>query len=84
MIHFVLGSIKKIGRFGGKAIQYFKVITALALILGMLIANIVQPGAGINADPAGRERGAVAPIAKNGQPQPTVQFIAAISPLVGG
>lgn len=84
MIHFVLGSIKKIGRLGGKSIQYFKVITALALILGMVIANIVQPGAGINAAPESRERGAVAPIAEKGQPQTTVPFIAAISPLLGG
>jgi aerobic C4-dicarboxylate transport protein len=73
-------SLKKVGRVGGKAILYFEVITTLALILGMLVANIVQPGAGINADLASFDSGAVARIAQKAQPQTTMQFIVAIIP----
>jgi aerobic C4-dicarboxylate transport protein len=73
-------SLKKVGRVGGKAILYFEVITTLALILGMVVANVVQPGAGINADLASLDSGAVAQIAQKAQPQTTMQFILAIIP----
>ncbi len=42
------GDIKKAGRVGGKAIIYFEVVTSLALVIGLITANIVKPGAGIN------------------------------------
>ena len=41
------GDLKKAGRIGGKAILYFEIVTSLALILGMVIANLVKPGEGI-------------------------------------
>jgi aerobic C4-dicarboxylate transport protein len=41
------GNIKKAGRIGGKAIIYFEVITTLALIIGLVTANVIKPGAGI-------------------------------------
>lgn len=42
-----IGDIKKIGRLGGKTILYFEVITTIAIIAGLLAANVVQPGKGI-------------------------------------
>ncbi len=42
------GDMKKVGRVGGKAIIYFEVVTSVALLLGILVANIVKPGAGVN------------------------------------
>jgi aerobic C4-dicarboxylate transport protein len=42
--------MKKVGRVGGKALLYFEVITTLALAIGLLVVNIIQPGAGFNAD----------------------------------
>jgi len=42
------GDIKKVGRIGGKALIYFEVVTSVALIIGLLVANIVRPGAGVN------------------------------------
>jgi aerobic C4-dicarboxylate transport protein len=42
------GDIKKVGRVGGKAIIYFEVVTTLALIIGLVTANLVKPGAGVN------------------------------------
>lgn len=43
-----VGNGKNLGRLGGKTIVYFEVITTVAIIIGLLVANIFQPGAGIN------------------------------------
>jgi len=45
------GSLKKVGRVGVKAIVYFEVITTIALMLGVALAYVFQPGAGMNIDP---------------------------------
>jgi aerobic C4-dicarboxylate transport protein len=42
------GDMKKVGRVGGKAIIYFEVVTTFALIIGMITANVVKPGSGVN------------------------------------
>ena len=44
-----MGSLKKVGRVGGKALLYFEVVTTLALTIGILVANLTQPGAGVQA-----------------------------------
>lgn len=44
--------IKKIGRVGGKALLYFEIVSTFALALGLIVANLLKPGAGFNADPA--------------------------------
>ena len=44
--------MKKVGRIGLKAIVYFEVVTTLALVIGLIVANLWQPGAGLNVDPA--------------------------------
>ncbi len=43
---------KKVGRVGLKAILYFEVVTTFALIIGLVVINILKPGAGMNVDPA--------------------------------
>ncbi len=43
-------SLKQVGRVGFKTILYFEIVTTLALVIGMVIANVVQPGAGLNID----------------------------------
>ncbi|AJK89901.1 MULTISPECIES: cation:dicarboxylate symporter family transporter [Lysinibacillus] len=42
------GDMKQLGRLGGKSIIYFEIITTVAILVGLLSANIFQPGAGIN------------------------------------
>jgi aerobic C4-dicarboxylate transport protein len=42
--------MKKVGRVGAKALLYFEVVTSLALVIGLVVVNIIQPGAGFNAD----------------------------------
>ena len=41
------GDMKKVGRVGGKGLLYFEIVTTLALIIGVLIAHLVKPGAGV-------------------------------------
>lgn len=44
------GSLKKVGRVGGKAIVYFEVMTSIALMIGAVLALVLKPGAGMNVD----------------------------------
>src|SRR5215203_6208519 len=46
------GNMKKVGRVGGKALLYFEVVSTFALAIGLIVANVLKPGAGFNADPA--------------------------------
>lgn len=41
------GDVKKLGRMGAKSIIYFEIATTIALVVGLLVVNLVQPGAGI-------------------------------------
>jgi aerobic C4-dicarboxylate transport protein len=47
-----MGDMKKFGRIGGKAIIYFEVVSTLALAIGLVVGELVRPGAGFNIDPA--------------------------------
>ena len=42
-----MGDMKKFGRIGGKAIIYFEVATTAALVIGLGLANLFKPGAGL-------------------------------------
>ena len=44
-----MGDLKKVGRVGGKALVYFEVMTTIALLIGVAVAHLVRPGAGIHA-----------------------------------
>ena len=52
VVHGIAGmeDLKRVGRVGIKALIYFEVVTTLALIVGLVIVNILQPGAGMNVD----------------------------------
>jgi aerobic C4-dicarboxylate transport protein len=41
------GELKKAGRIGGKAILYFEIVTTMALVIGLIVANLVKPGVGV-------------------------------------
>src|SRR5688500_7650627 len=43
-----VGNMKKVGRVGGKGILYFEIVTTLALIIGLLVANWIEPGNGVS------------------------------------
>ncbi|MEY3948203.1 MAG: hypothetical protein RL512_1014, partial [Bacteroidota bacterium] len=42
-----MDNLKRVGRIGGKAILYFEVVTTIALLIGVIVAYLIQPGAGI-------------------------------------
>jgi aerobic C4-dicarboxylate transport protein len=42
-----MGDLKKVGKVGGKALLYFEIVTTFALIIGIFVANIIQPGDGL-------------------------------------
>src|SRR5262249_32222711 len=52
--------MKKVGRVGGKALLYFEVVSTLALVVGLVVANALRPGAGFNVNPATLDPGKVA------------------------
>jgi len=47
-----MGDLKKVGRVGFKALLYFEVVTTIALLIGLVVANVFTPGSGFHADPA--------------------------------
>jgi len=46
------GELKDVGRIGLRAIVYFEIVTTLALIIGLVVVNVLKPGAGLAFDPA--------------------------------
>jgi aerobic C4-dicarboxylate transport protein len=74
------GDMKKVGRVGGKALIYFEVVSTIALAIGVVVANVIQPGAGFNADPSTLDANAVADYAKRATTQTTTGFILRIIP----
>ena len=46
-----MGDLKRVGRVGIKALVYFEVVSTLALAIGLIVADVVRPGAGFNIDP---------------------------------
>jgi aerobic C4-dicarboxylate transport protein len=44
-----MGDLKKVGKLGAKALLYFEVVTTVALLIGVVVANIIRPGDGVNA-----------------------------------
>ncbi|MEZ0244980.1 MAG: dicarboxylate/amino acid:cation symporter [Sphingomonas sp.] len=72
-----LGSV---GRVAGKAFAYFLFFSTLALVIGLVVANVFQPGAGMNADPASLDAKAVADYAHQAHETTVTGFLLAIIP----
>jgi aerobic C4-dicarboxylate transport protein len=53
------GDLKKVGRVGVKAVIYFEILTTFALMLGIILAYVAQPGVGMNIDPASLDASAM-------------------------
>jgi aerobic C4-dicarboxylate transport protein len=80
-----MGDLKKMGSVGWKALLYFEVVTTLALIIGMLVAWGVQPGAGMHVNPAeielsGADRAKFEGYVEKGKNQTVVSHLMAIIP----
>lgn len=82
VVHGIAGmeDMKKVGRVGFKALIYFEVLTTIALVLGMVIVNVWQPGAGMNVDAATLDTKSIASYAAKAQDQGTIAFLMHIIP----
>src|SRR5690349_10242035 len=72
--------MKKVGRVGVKALIYFEVMTTLALVVGLLVVNLWQPGAGMNVDVNALDTKAIAAYTAKAAEQNTVDYILHIVP----
>jgi aerobic C4-dicarboxylate transport protein len=72
--------LEKVGRVAGKAMIYFLIFSTLALIVGLIIGNLVQPGAGLNINPATLDPKAVASYTAKAHDQTIVAFLMNIIP----
>jgi len=72
--------MKKVGRVAAKAMIYFLTFSTLALIIGLIVANVVQPGAGMHIDPASLDPKAVADYATKAHEQSITGFLSNIIP----
>src|SRR3954452_2947026 len=72
--------MKKVGRVGIKALIDFEVMTTLALVVGLLIVNLWQPGAGMNVDVNALDTKAIATYTSKAAEQGTIEYIMHIVP----
>ena len=72
--------MKEVGKAGGLALLYFEVVTTLALVLGLIVVNVVQPGAGMNIDPTTLDTKGIAQYAAAGQLQGVTEFLLNVIP----
>ncbi|MGK6305845.1 dicarboxylate/amino acid:cation symporter [Variovorax sp. DT-64] len=72
--------MKKVGKTGGLALLYFEIVSTLALIVGLVIINIVRPGAGMNVDVSQLDTKSIAAYTAPGQMQGTVDFLLHVIP----
>ncbi|CAH0355125.1 Aerobic C4-dicarboxylate transport protein [Aquabacterium sp. CECT 9606] len=72
--------MKKVGKTGGLALLYFEVVSTISLIIGLVIVNLVKPGAGMNIDVASLDTKGIAAYTGPGKMQTTTDFLLNIIP----
>ena len=72
--------MKKVGRVGGKALLYFETVSTVALLIGLIVGNVVQPGSGWNIDAKTLDPKAIADYAGPAKAQSVSDFILHIIP----
>lgn len=75
-----MNDMKSVGRVAGKAMLYFLTFSTLALVVGMVIANIIQPGAGLNIDPSTLQSTKVSEYVSKAQESSMIAFFMNIIP----
>src|SRR3954449_2310322 len=72
--------MKKVGKTGGLALLYFEVVSTVALVVGLVIINLVQPGAGMNIDASTLDTKGIAAYTGPGKMASTTDFLLNIIP----
>ena len=75
-----MGHMRDVGRVGIKALIYFEAMSTIALIIGLVVVNVLRPGAGMNVDPATLDTRAIASYATAAQIHTTEEFLMNIIP----
>ena len=75
-----MADLKAFGRVGAKAMAYFLTVSTLALAVGLLVGNVVQPGRGLNVDPTTLDQSAVSTYADKAKEQSVTDFALDIIP----
>jgi aerobic C4-dicarboxylate transport protein len=73
-------SMKAVGKTGVLALLYFEVVSTLALVVGLVIVNLAQPGAGMNVDVATLDAGAVQQYTQAAREQSVTEFLLNVIP----
>ena len=72
--------MKKVGKTGGLALLYFEVVSTLALVIGLVVVNVLQPGNGMHVDPSTLDTKGIAAYTAPGKMQGTVDFLLNVIP----
>ena len=72
--------MKKVGKTGGLALLYFEIVSSIALVVGLVIINIVRPGAGMNVDVSQLDAKSIAAYTGPGKMQSTTDFLLNVIP----
>ena len=72
--------MKKVGKTGGLALLYFEVVSSIALVVGLVVINVVQPGVGMNIDASTLDSKGIAAYTGPGKMASTTDFLLAIIP----
>src|SRR3954452_618441 len=72
--------LRKVGRVGLKTLVYFEGLSTLALLIGLIVGEVLQPGKGFNIDPAALDTSAVSGYVKQAKDQSIVQHLLSIIP----
>ena len=75
-----MGDIREVGRIGAKTLIYFEVISTVALVVGLIAVNVLQPGRGMNIDPAALDAHAISGFTANAQHLGVSDFLLNIIP----
>ncbi len=75
-----MGDLKKLGRIGGKTLLYFEAVSTLALVIGLVVVNVLKPGAGFNIDPATLDPNIAKNYTGSGHALNTVDFLMNLIP----
>lgn len=73
-------SMKAVGKTGAIALLYFEVVSTIALIIGLCVVNLLQPGAGMNVDPARLDASAISAYAEQAKAQGIIPFLLDVIP----
>jgi len=75
-----MGNLKAVGRIGIKALFYFEVVSGFALVIGLVVVNVIKPGAGMNIDPATLDTRSIATYTQNAAKLTVGDFLMNIIP----